>query len=206
MASVGIASGEAPGQATARPWADVGELVAHGFVLAATVDAAWLADLAVDADRAADAAAAAQAAEGSLLPQLGGYLEARVQGTAAALTEVARDLRGHGLHLHAALAHAAAVRALRSEGEPSAASLEAARLQQLVEDAQGELTPLLPWLTATRELTAREVEVARLIASGLTNREVAQRLVVSERTVDNHVYRIFRKLGVSSRDQIVPLL
>ncbi|MCG2800097.1 MAG: helix-turn-helix transcriptional regulator [Cellulomonas sp.] len=206
MASVGIASGEAPGQATAQPWADVGELVAHGFVLAATVDAAWLADLAVDADRAADVAAAAQAAEGSLLPQLGGYLEARVRGTAAALTEVARDLRGHGLHLHAALAHAAAVRALRSEGESSAASDEAARLQQLVDGAQGELTPLLPWLTATRELTAREVEVARLIASGLTNREVAQRLVVSERTVDNHLYRIFRKLGVSSRDQIGPLL
>ena len=48
-------------------------------------------------------------------------------------------------------------------------------------------------------LTAREVEVLRLVASGKTNREVAADLVISERTVDRHVSNIFDKLGVSSR-------
>lgn len=206
VASVAVASGEAPGEATAQAWADVGELVAHHFTLAAVFDAAWLADLAVDAGRATGAAAAAAACEGTLLPLLGRYLDARVDGSAAALTEVADDLRAQGLHLHATLAHAAAVRVLRGQRTPSSATHEAARLSRLVEDAGHELRPLVPWLTATRELTARELEVARLAAAGLTNREIAGRLVVSERTVDNHLYRVFRKLGVSSRDQIAALI
>jgi DNA-binding NarL/FixJ family response regulator len=48
-------------------------------------------------------------------------------------------------------------------------------------------------------LTAREVEVLRLVASGKTNRSIAGELVLSERTVDRHVSNIFSKLGVSSR-------
>lgn len=48
-------------------------------------------------------------------------------------------------------------------------------------------------------LTAREVEVLRHVASGLTNRSVAAELVISEKTVARHVSNIFAKLGVSSR-------
>lgn len=206
LASVAVAAGQAPREATAAAWAGVADLVAHGFALAAVFDAAWLADLSVDPGGAAEAAAAASRCEGTLLPQLGRYLEARADGSAGALTDAADVLRAQGLHLHATLAHAAAVRALRSGGAPSSASHEAGRLQRLVEQAGDELRPLVPWLTATRELTARELEVARLAASGLTNREIAERLVVSERTVDNHLYRVFRKLGVASRDQIAPML
>ncbi len=48
-------------------------------------------------------------------------------------------------------------------------------------------------------LTAREAEVARLVGQGLTNREIAARLVISERTVVNHVANIFAKVGVENR-------
>jgi DNA-binding CsgD family transcriptional regulator len=48
-------------------------------------------------------------------------------------------------------------------------------------------------------LSAREIEVLRLVADGLTNRAIADRLVISERTVDRHVSNIFAKLDVSSR-------
>jgi DNA-binding CsgD family transcriptional regulator len=48
-------------------------------------------------------------------------------------------------------------------------------------------------------LTPREVEVLRLVASGLTDAQVAERLVLSVRTVHSHVRSIYRKLGVSSR-------
>jgi DNA-binding CsgD family transcriptional regulator len=48
-------------------------------------------------------------------------------------------------------------------------------------------------------LTAREHEVLRLVAAGLTNAEIADRLYVSRRTVEQHAYTIYRKLGVSSR-------
>ena len=52
---------------------------------------------------------------------------------------------------------------------------------------------------STGGLTARELEVLRLVASGKTNREVATDLVISERTVDRHVSNIFDKIGVPSR-------
>jgi ATP/maltotriose-dependent transcriptional regulator MalT len=52
---------------------------------------------------------------------------------------------------------------------------------------------------ASRGLTARELEVLRLVAEGRTNRAIAEDLVLSERTVDRHVSNIFAKLGVSSR-------
>jgi DNA-binding CsgD family transcriptional regulator len=51
-------------------------------------------------------------------------------------------------------------------------------------------------------LTRREREVAALVARGLTNRQVAQELSISERTAANHVTKILKKLGLSSRTQI----
>jgi len=51
-------------------------------------------------------------------------------------------------------------------------------------------------------LTPREIEVARLIAEGLSNRAIADRLVISHRTVDGHVERILAKLEFSSRTQV----
>jgi DNA-binding NarL/FixJ family response regulator len=48
-------------------------------------------------------------------------------------------------------------------------------------------------------LTAREVEVLRLVALGLTDAEVAERLVLSVRTVNAHLRTVYRKLGVRSR-------
>ena len=52
-------------------------------------------------------------------------------------------------------------------------------------------------------LTAREHEILELLAAGLTNREIAQRLIVSARTVETHVARVTGKLGVSSRARAV---
>jgi non-specific serine/threonine protein kinase len=51
-------------------------------------------------------------------------------------------------------------------------------------------------------LTTREEEVAFLIVHGLTNREIAQHLHVSKRTIDAHIQHIFNKLGLHSRAQI----
>lgn len=51
----------------------------------------------------------------------------------------------------------------------------------------------------TGGLTARELQVLRLVAGGMTNKAIADELVLSERTIDRHVSNIFTKLGVSSR-------
>jgi predicted ATPase/class 3 adenylate cyclase len=57
-------------------------------------------------------------------------------------------------------------------------------------------------MVAAMELSKREQEVARLVAAGLTNRQIAQRLFIAERTAEGHVERIRDKLGFSSRAQV----
>jgi len=56
---------------------------------------------------------------------------------------------------------------------------------------------------ANTPLSARESDVVRCVAEGLTNREIAERLKLTEHTVKNYLFRIFDKLGVSSRVEVV---
>ena len=56
---------------------------------------------------------------------------------------------------------------------------------------------------ANSPLSAREADVVRCVAEGLTNREIARRLKLTEHTVKNYLFRIFDKLGVSSRVEVV---
>ena len=76
-----------------------------------------------------------------------------------------------------------------SEEEPSTSASSAAPTEQLS-------TPVTEHPAG---LTPREVEVLGLVAEGLTNPQVAQRLFLSPRTVQRHLNSVYRKLGVSSR-------
>jgi DNA-binding NarL/FixJ family response regulator len=87
-----------------------------------------------------------------------------------------------------------------SEGQIWANSKE---LRYILE-ALGEALPLR--VVDTRGaalLSRREVEVVRCVAEGLSNREIAQRLGLTEHTVKNYLFRIFDKLGVSKRVEVV---
>jgi DNA-binding NarL/FixJ family response regulator len=72
------------------------------------------------------------------------------------------------------------------------ANADVQRVRRFLPPAPGDPAPL-------PDLTSREREVLRLISAGLTNREIAERLVVSEHTVHRHVANILRRLGVPSR-------
>jgi two-component system nitrate/nitrite response regulator NarL len=52
-------------------------------------------------------------------------------------------------------------------------------------------------------LTKRETDVVKLVVDGLTNRDVAQKLGLTEHTVSNYLFRIYEKLGISSRVELV---
>ncbi len=59
---------------------------------------------------------------------------------------------------------------------------------------------------ARDHLTPQELQIAQLAASGLSNREIGQRLYLSPRTVGSHLYRMFPKLGISSRSELAGIL
>ena len=118
-------------------------------------------------------------------------------------------LRADGAHYDAAIALVpssdgrllrTAHEQLRALGANPAAAIIALRLRELGE----RNLPRGPRAT-TREnpagLTNRELEVLPLLAQGLRNAEIAQRLVVTPKTVDHHVSSILRKLGVTNRSQ-----
>ncbi len=71
--------------------------------------------------------------------------------------------------------------------------------------ASGESRKRRTWDTLDW-LTPQELQIVQLAASGLSNREIGSRLYLSHRTVESHLYRVFPKLGVSSRSQLAAAL
>ena len=67
-------------------------------------------------------------------------------------------------------------------------------------------TPAVNAAARPLPITDREREVAMLVAGGLSNRQIADRLCLSVRTVDGHLYRTFAKLGIERRDELVHLV
>jgi DNA-binding CsgD family transcriptional regulator len=89
----------------------------------------------------------------------------------------------------------------------AAQSFEALGLLRFVERARRELRASgearrrrVP--EAWAQLTPQELQIAQLAAAGLSNREIGERLYLSHRTVGSHLYRLFPKLGVTSRTQL----
>jgi LuxR family maltose regulon positive regulatory protein len=69
--------------------------------------------------------------------------------------------------------------------------------------AQGSPAPARVSSSLVEPLTPRELDVLALLAQGLTNKEIAQRLVISPGTVKQHAYNLYQKLQVSNRQQAV---
>jgi DNA-binding NarL/FixJ family response regulator len=116
----------------------------------------------------------------------------------AALDHVSAQFETIAMFLHAAEAAAEASRAHQQTGRADSARRAAARAAALAARCDAAATPALAALRAP-SLTPGEWEIVKLAATGLTNEQIANRLVVSIRTVHNHLHQAYTKLGIHRR-------
>jgi DNA-binding CsgD family transcriptional regulator len=112
-----------------------------------------------------------------------------------------------GALLHAAEARAQAAAAHAAGGDRPRAVAAAETSRRLAKRCQGAWTPMLRLAdAAANHLTPREAEVAALARRGMTNAQIADRLMLSRRTIDSHMQRIYGKLGINRRGRLAEIL
>ncbi len=130
-------------------------------------------------------------------------------GALAALREASQLWHDIGAPYDSARVRVLVGLACRQLGDVDAAEMELEAARRVFEElgaapdvARVEKLVHRPPVEASGGLTPREVEVVRLVATGRTNRAIAEELVISEKTVARHVSNVFTKLGVSSRSAV----
>lgn len=159
-----------------------------------------------DTGTAARLAELATVVHGSVVCLQARHAEAFAAGNAAALDEVSTAFEHAGLLLSAADAAAQAAVLHDAAGDRRRTNESGANALRLAERCGGATTPAIKTAARPLPLTPREREIAELIAAGLSNREIAEQLVLSVRTVEGHVYRACFKLDVADRDELGKLI
>ncbi|HSI99102.1 MAG TPA: HD domain-containing phosphohydrolase, partial [Patescibacteria group bacterium] len=189
LGRVGISTGiwERPGPLTGAEWEQVRLHPYHSErVLARSETLRPVAEIAGMHHERLDGSGYHRGSAGRAIPA-----EARLLGAADAFHAMTEE-RPHRRALQPAQA------AERLQAEARGGRLDADAVSSLIHAAGLAVTrPRVPSRPAG--LSEREVEVLRLVARGLSNRDIADRLVVSRRTAEHHVQHIYDKIGVSSR-------
>jgi DNA-binding CsgD family transcriptional regulator len=148
----------------------------------------------------------AEMVEGPRARVAGRFAAAIGSSDAAELQAVADDFEQMGDLVAAAdaAAHAAAVH--RRNDRNGAALTCSARAEELARRCGGVDTPALRKALQRLPLTDREREVVMLIGEGLPTRQIAERLTLSVRTVEGHIYRAMAKTGAEDRDELAAML
>jgi len=219
-ARIGAAAqrGVAPWVARGRAWAKLAAAEppqAQEILLQAAVEFAWApvyeAELRYEAMRAGRPAR-------ELAPELrrlrlrcdapltSAYSEhatARAESDAPGMLKAAESFAALGANRYASEATAHAAAAFAAEGRQDSARRAATRSRELQPTEQGVGLQQIEGIDDTAiELTPREAQMVELAARGLTNTEIADRLVLSRRTVETHIYRAMRKLGINNRREL----
>ncbi|MGV9382945.1 LuxR C-terminal-related transcriptional regulator [Nonomuraea sp. NPDC003707] len=175
-----------------------GEL--RAYELYALHDAVRLGASGLVADRLARLAASV---EGDLAPILARH--AAAEDAPQELDAVSLAFESLGMLLHAAEAAAQSAAAYRRQGLPRRQRAAEIRAWRLARRCEGARTPALTGLAAP-QLTARQRQIAQLAASGLSNQDIADRLVLSRRTVANTLVQVYERTGLNSRAELADLL
>lgn len=148
-----------------------------------------------------DLTAAATEIGGPLVEAFAAHGEALVAARADGLDSAAGDLAALGCPL---LAAEAAAQAARHGHDEATQARSATRSEIWWRRCSGTVPPALA--DAPPGLTERQHEIAGLAALGLSSQEIADRLVVARRTVDNHLRAVYRRLDVVSREELAVVL
>ena len=183
-----------------RIWRVAQERLAAGYRPAGVLAGVLAVDRFPDPRRAARLREVAAQCEAPMLGHLADYAVAVASGDPAQLAEMEPVLHAAGLRQFAVRAAVARAVRLLADGQPAAAVARADSAWSQGGLRGRDLCGLfLPFDRAVR-LTAREREVAVLVARGLSSPEIATRMVLSARTVEHHILSACRKVGVNSRD------
>jgi DNA-binding CsgD family transcriptional regulator len=125
----------------------------------------------------------------------------------ALLEQTAERFAAMGAMLHAAEAMTTAAGLWQADGDQRKSAGALARAATLTAGCEGARTPGLATVEGqTVPLTQREREICLLAAEGCTSKQIADRLVLSVRTVNNHLQNAYTKLGVGSRSELASAL
>lgn len=149
-----------------------------------------------------------------LAANTGGRLASAIAAHAAAVRDrdaagiwaAAQQFERIGALLSAADASAQAAVAFAAADDRRHSTEAAAAATRLAAECGGIRTPALELAAHPLPLTVREREIANLVAAGLSNKEIAERLVVSVRTVEGHLYRACIKLDISDREDLAAMI
>jgi DNA-binding CsgD family transcriptional regulator len=134
------------------------------------------------------------------------FARALTVGEPTALVAVAEAMASIGADLWAAEAQGAASNSFARRGLPRDSRLADRVRTELLARCEGARTPLTGSISPQIALSPREREVAELAAQRLSSKEISERLSVSSRTVDNHLQRIYQKLGATGRSDLAERL
>lgn len=143
--------------------------------------------------------ALAEALDGPLVRACQAHASSSAAEDASGIERSSTSFEEIGADLLAAEAAVDAATAWRKAGAPRRAAAAEQRAHALLARCEGATTPALSAVGVRSALTARELEIARLAAAGVSNREIAARLHLSLHTVQNKLHAVYEKLGVEGR-------
>jgi DNA-binding CsgD family transcriptional regulator len=149
----------------------------------------------------------AEVVDGSWARPFADHARGRREDDGALLDQAAERFEEIGALRYAAEARAEAAVAHRQAGLLARTLASTAASERLLARCEGSVVPPLPTADPSApSLSKREDEIARLAARGLSNREIADRLFVSVRTVEGHLHRIYAKVGVNDRSELADVV
>jgi DNA-binding NarL/FixJ family response regulator len=173
---------------------------------------AWEVVLLQTATQFGDYTTAARLAEleaqvhGPRAPAAVAHAAALAAGSGDALVDASHQYEAFGDRIAAADAAAQAVVAYRDSGLRGAAMSAFTIAQRLAAECQGAQTPALRSAMTPQSFTARQREIISLAAQGLSNKDIADRLTMSIRSIEGHIFRASQRVGANSREQLISIL